>query len=87
MTKINCYFHRIQVLTLSYFRENWGFPFVAGFLFLLFSSAILLAANMASYAEQLATVAYFTLAIGVVLQIVCFSKNREKIGDVLNGSS
>jgi hypothetical protein len=86
MTKIHYYLHKIQVLTQNHFRENWGFPFIAGFLLLLFSSAILLAAGM-DYAEQLANFAYFSLAAGVVLQLICFSKNRKKNGDIFDGSS
>jgi hypothetical protein len=86
MTKIHYYLHKIQVLTHSYLMENWGFPFIAGFLILLFSSAILLAASM-DYAEQIANFAYFSLVVGVVLQLICFSKNRKKNGDVFDGSS
>ena len=86
MTKIHYYLHKIQVLTHSYFRENWGFPFIAGFLLLLFSSAILLAASI-DYAETIANFAYFSLVIGVVLQLVCLGKNRKKNGDGFHGSS
>jgi hypothetical protein len=87
MTKIHYYLRKIQVLAQSYFRENWGFPFIAGFLLFLFSSAIFLAAGVANLAEQIANFAYFSLVVGVVLQLVCFSKNRNKNGDVFDGSS
>jgi hypothetical protein len=86
MTKIHHSLHKIQLLTHSYFSENWGFPFIAGFLLLLFSSAILLAAGI-DYAEQIANFAYFSLLVGVVLQLICFSKNRKKNGDVFDGPS
>jgi hypothetical protein len=62
----------------SYFKENWGFPFIAGFLLLLFSSALLLASGIASSAELLANYAYFVLLAGVLLQLVCFSINKKK---------
>ena len=67
--------------------ENLGFPFIAGFLLLLFSSAILLAAGKAYLAEPIANFAYFSLVAGVVLQLICLSKNRKKNGDVFDGSS
>jgi hypothetical protein len=87
MTKIHYNLRKIQVLTHSYFRANWEFPFIAGFLLFLFSSAILLAAEKAYLAEQIANFAYFSLIAGVVLQLICFSKNRMKNGDVFDGSS
>jgi hypothetical protein len=67
--------------------ENWGFPFIAGFLLFLFSSAILLAVGLANLAEQIADFAYFSIVVGVVLQLICFSKNIEKNGDIFDGSS
>ena len=86
MTKIHHSLIKIQVLTRGYFMENWGFPFIAGFLILLFSSVMLLAAGM-EYAEQIANFAYFSLVTGVVLQLICFSTNRKKNGDIFDGSS
>jgi len=74
-------------LTHSYFRENWGFPFIAGFLLFLFSSAFLLTAGFVNLAEQIANFAYFSLVLGVVLQLICFSKNRKKNGEAFDGSS
>jgi hypothetical protein len=87
MTKIHYYLQKIQVLTHSYFRENWGFPFIAGFLIFLFSSAILLAADMSYWAEPIANISYFSLVVGVVLQLIGFSQTIKKNGDISNGSS
>jgi hypothetical protein len=67
--------------------ENWGFPFIVGFLVFLFSSAILLAADMSYLAEPIANIAYFSLVVGVVLQLIGVSKTIKKNGDISNGSS
>jgi hypothetical protein len=74
MTKIHYYLQKIQVLTHSCFRENLGFPFIAGFLVFLFSSAILLAADMSYLAEPIANIAYFSLVVGVVPQLIGLAK-------------
>jgi hypothetical protein len=68
-------------------QENWGFPFIIGFLMLLLSAAVLLTAGYTSTAEMTANVAYFTLAAGVFLELICLGKNRQKGEKVLNGSS
>jgi len=67
-------------------KEDLGVPFIAGFIILIFAAAILLVVGWASWAEATATCAYFTLAIGVVLQLVCLGKNRPKNGAVFHGS-
>jgi cell shape-determining protein MreD len=71
----------------DYIKENWGVPFIIGFLMLLLSAAVLLAAGYISTAEMTANVAYFTLAAGVFLELICLGKNRQKGEKVLNGSS
>ena len=47
---------------------------------LLVVAAIFLAGGLAWDAEVAANVAYLALVIGVVLQLVCFGKNRLKNG-------
>jgi hypothetical protein len=69
-------FFKKMVANLKRFSiENWGFPFISMFLILLFASAVLLAASLAYVADITATLAYFSLLVGVILQIICFSKN------------
>lgn len=80
------YYRKIQKKIKTAIRENSGFPFIAGFMILLFAAAVLLTVGWASVAEATATCAYFTLAIGVVLQLVCLGKNRLKNGAVFHGS-
>jgi hypothetical protein len=60
-----------------YSIENWGFPFISTFLILLLASAVLLAADLASVGDLTAIVAYFSLLVGVILEIICFSRNRK----------
>ncbi|HLN89881.1 MAG TPA: hypothetical protein VK253_07425 [Candidatus Binatia bacterium] len=64
--------------------ENWGFPFISAFLILLFVAAVLLASgsaigsqDLANYADVATIIAYFSLLIGVILQIICFSRNGK----------
>ena len=79
---------RIQVKVKGYVKENWGYPFIAGFMILLFAAAVFLAAGWASLAEAIAVCAYFALAAGIVLQLAYFYKNRGKNeGVILDGSS
>ena len=81
-------FGRIQVKVKGYLNENWGYPFIAGFMVLLFCAAIFLASGWASLAEAIAVCAYFALAAGIVLQLAYFYKNRRKNeGVILDGSS
>ena len=54
------------------FRENWGAPFVLGFIVVLVVAAGCLAVGLGWWAEELGVVAYFFLVFGVVLQLVCF---------------
>jgi heme/copper-type cytochrome/quinol oxidase subunit 4 len=67
----------------GYVRENWGAPYIVGFLVLLMSAAASLSMGSESLADLLAVYAYYFLVAGVVLQLVCFLKynksNREKV--------
>ena len=71
-------FFKKMVANLKRFSiKNWGFPFISMFLILLIASAVLLAASLAYVADITATLAYFFLLVGVILQIICFSKNSK----------
>jgi len=71
----------------GYVRENWGAPFISGFMGLLISTAALMVTSSESLANELAMYAYFALVVGVVLQLVCFLKYNKKSGEKNNGSS
>ena len=79
MAKIN--FVTFQIRVKGYVRENWGSPFVVGFIFLLLSAAILLSLGISYWAEQIAVYSYYALVIGVVLQIVCYIKYKKVSDD------
>ena len=66
---------------MGYVRENWGAPFVLGFIVLLVVAAVFLAVGLEWLASEVANYAYFALVAGVVLQLVCFLKFGEKGGD------
>jgi heme/copper-type cytochrome/quinol oxidase subunit 4 len=69
---------RIKVYT----RENWGAPFIVGFMLLLMVAAVSLSIGVADVANEVAIYAYYALVVGVVLQLVCFLKYRKKDGEL-----
>jgi len=78
VTKISIFYKQIQEQTERAIKANWEFPFIIGFLMLLFATAFRLNVGWISLAEATANFAYFALAVGVTLQMVCFGKNRFK---------
>jgi hypothetical protein len=73
---------RIRIrIPLKYFRENWGAPFIVGFMLLLMFAAASLSMGLDFLANEVAVYAYYLLVAGVVLQLVCFVKFGEKGGD------
>jgi heme/copper-type cytochrome/quinol oxidase subunit 4 len=65
----------------GYVRENWGAPFIFGFMLLLVVAAVSLTTGLDALADEVAVYAYCALVAGVVLQLVCFLKFGEKGGD------
>ena len=66
-----------------YLRENPGAFFVIGFQILLLVGVSLLIVGNSVWAEGLAVVAYFSLVIGVVLQLISSLRlgKQEEEGD------
>ena len=64
----------------GYVRENWGAPFVLGFMLLLIVAAVSLSIGLADVANEVAVYAYYALVVGVILQLVSFLKYRKKDG-------
>jgi len=58
----------------SYFRVNWGAPFIIVFMILLLIAAGNLAYGFEDAANSLAIYAYYALVLGVVLQLICYLK-------------
>jgi hypothetical protein len=61
-------FHRLK----DYVMKNWGSPLLVSFIVLLAGSAV-------SSADALSVYAFYVLAVGVVLQLVCFLKYDQKV--------
>ncbi len=62
----------------GYVKENWGSPFIVGFMLLLVVAAVSLSAGLASSADTVAVYAYYALVAGVFLQLASFLKYRGK---------
>jgi heme/copper-type cytochrome/quinol oxidase subunit 4 len=71
----------------GYVRENWGAPFIVGFMLLLMVAAVSLSMGLATLADGVAIAAYYALVGGVVLQLVCFLRYNKKNGEKNHESS
>ena len=65
----------------EYVTKNWGAPFIIGFICLLIVAAGLLATGLATQAEVVGALSYFTLAAGLILQFACFLRYEDKQGE------
>lgn len=77
----------IQKKVRAYAKENWGAPFIIGFVLLLVIAAISLSMGFNALANSVAVYAYYALVAGVVLQIVCFLKLGRKMRRISSGPS
>ena len=66
----------------GYVKENWGAPFIVGFMALLMVAAVSLLMGLAVLADEVAVYAYYALVVGVVLQLVCFLKYGKRNGEL-----
>ena len=64
----------------GYVKENWGAPFIVGFMALLMVAAVSLLMGLGVLADEVAVYAYYALVVGVVLQLVCFLKYGKRNG-------
>jgi hypothetical protein len=64
-----------------YLRENWGAPFIVGFMLLLMAAAASLSMGLAALANDITIYAYYALVIGVFLQLAYFLKYTERNGE------
>lgn len=64
----------------DYLRENWGAPFIIGFMLLLMIAAASLVVSLEFLANEVAIYAFYALVAGVALQLVCFLKFGERRG-------
>ena len=71
-------YSKIMVKVKGYVKENWGPPFIVGFMLLLISAAVSLSVGLSSLANTIAVYAFYALVGGVILQLVCFLKYPHK---------
>ena len=76
MTQVG--FNKITIKIKGYVKENWGSPFIVGFMLLLIVAAVSLSAGLSTLADAVAVYAYYALVAGVILQLACFLKYRGK---------
>lgn len=77
------FFEHYYARLKGFLRKNWGAPFIVEFMLLLliaaYYSSLSSSVNRASAVAEAAVVyAYYSLVIGVVLQLVCFWKYHRK---------
>ena len=65
----------------NFFQRNPGAFFIAAFQILLIVCAGLLISGNSFRAEGVAVVGYFSLVIGVVLQLISFLRHREGVSE------
>ena len=80
MTKVDL--NKIFIRIREYAKKNWGSPFIVAFMLLLFSAAISLSVGLSYVANAVSDYAFYTLAVGIALQLACFLK-YEKVRDAV----
>jgi hypothetical protein len=69
---------RALAVDLSYLGENWGAPFIVAFMAMLMVCSGLLACGNEVAANEVAIYAYYSLVVGLVLQLIYFIKYGGK---------
>lgn len=78
---------KIAVRVKGYVRENWGAPFIVGFMLLLMIAATSLSVGLTTLADEVAVYAYYALVVGVIGQLFCYLKFNKRNGEKDNESS
>lgn len=66
----------------KYFRDNLGSPFIIIFQMLLLYCASLLIIGNSKFADEISIYAFYFLTIGVILQMISYLRQRNKIDDI-----
>jgi uncharacterized membrane protein len=62
-----------------YIKNNWGAPFIVGFMILLIAAATIQSLGITSAANQIALYAFYTLVVGVMLQFISYLKYKKRV--------
>ncbi len=71
-------YHQIIFRVKKYVKENWGSPFIMGFMLLLVGSAVSLSFGLSSLADNIAVSAFYALIVGLILQVVSLLRIGRK---------
>ena len=71
---------KLPYKVVEFFRKDFARLFIVGFMVLLISCAFLLILKKEKIAEEVANVAYFSLVIGVVIELVLMIRQRKPAG-------
>ena len=69
-----------------YLRENLSADFILGFMLLLVAAAGALSVGLVIVAEVLGDIAYFSLVIGLLVQVAGFIRHERKSGEKAHGT-
>jgi uncharacterized membrane protein len=80
-TMLRAFARRIPSRVKEYVKENWGAPFIAGFMVLLTASAFALSLGFDVLANEVAIYSYCALVAGVIFQFICYLKCNKRKGE------
>jgi len=63
----------------GYVKENWGSPFLVGFIFLIIGSGVSLLFGLSYLADVLSVYAFYALVAGFFLQLFCYLRDSPNI--------
>lgn len=78
---VNDLVKEIPAQVKGYLRENGGTPFIVGFMLLLMTVAASLSMGLAALSDEVAVCAFIALAVGVILQGVCYLIHDKRSGE------
>lgn len=77
-TKINL--NGVKAKVKNHLKENWGSPFIAGFILLLLAASTSSFLGFPSDSNVIGTYAVYALIVGVILQLICLIKYQKHGG-------
>jgi|WetSurMetagenome_2_1015567.scaffolds.fasta_scaffold324485_1 hypothetical protein len=67
-------FGKNMIKIKEYVKENWGSPFLVGFIFLIVGASVSLSFGLFYLANTGAVYAFYALIVGFFLQFICYLK-------------